>query len=66
MLHSTIHFPSTKIGIGRGLELLPEDGCLREKRARWRNRLLEMEGSAAGCFFVKGESDEMFRRNKKC
>jgi hypothetical protein len=33
MLHSTIHIPSTKIGIGRGLELLPQDWCLREERA---------------------------------
>src|SRR5215212_4849488 len=47
-LHPTIHCPSTKISLGRGLELLPEDGCLRDGVSQWRNRLLEMEGSATG------------------
>jgi hypothetical protein len=28
-----IHCSSKKIGIGRGFEFLPEDGCLREERA---------------------------------
>jgi hypothetical protein len=28
-LHPTIHCPSTEISLGRGLELLLEDGCLR-------------------------------------
>ena len=44
--HPTIHWPSTKIGIRRGLELLLEDGCLREERAsgatgyaRWKAQL---------------------------
>ena len=29
----TLHCSSKKIGVGRGLELLSEDGCLREERA---------------------------------
>jgi hypothetical protein len=32
-LHPTIHCPSTEISLGRGLELLLEDGCLRGERA---------------------------------
>ena len=55
MLHSTIHFPSTKIGIGRGLELLPEDGCLRGERA----------SGATGYTRWKGERSVAFLNKKK-
>jgi hypothetical protein len=49
MPRSTIHCPNTKIGIGRGLDLLLEVGCLRgsEPVAQPATR---MEGSVAGCF----------------
>jgi hypothetical protein len=49
--HPTIHWASTKKGIGRGLELLSEDGRLRGGASQWRNRLRETEGSVAGYFF---------------
>lgn len=45
----SIHCTCTKIGIGRGLELLSETGCLRGGASQWRNRLREMKDSAAGC-----------------
>ena len=61
----TIHCPSRKIGIGRGLELLPKDGRLRGGASQWRNRLREIEGSAAGCFFEE-EGDETFRQETDC
>src|SRR5919112_3267369 len=51
--HPTIHWASTKKGIGRGLELLSEDGRLRGGASQWRNRLRETEGSVAGCFLKK-------------
>src|SRR5215212_9569518 len=47
----------------RGLELLFEDGCLRNGVSQWRNRLREIEGSAAGCFFENGE-DKTFRKER--
>jgi len=61
--HPTIHCPGMKIGIGRGLELLFEDGCLRNGVSQWRNRLREIEGSAASCFFENGE-DKTFRKER--
>ena len=63
--HPTIHCPSTKIGIGRGLELLPGDGCLKGGASQWRNRLREIEGSVTGCFFEE-EEDETFRQETDC
>ena len=45
--------------IGRGLEVLPEDGCLWDGGSQRRNRLREIEDLAAGYFFEE-EADETF------
>ena len=50
-LRLTIHCPGTKTSIGRGLELLPEDGCLRDRASQWRNWLRDFE-----------EEDKTFRK----
>jgi hypothetical protein len=54
--HPTLHCPSTKIGIGRGVELLLEDGCLRGERASGATSYARWKAERPVAFLIKKKS----------